>query len=40
MFGPVVTIYVYEDAKWEEIIDFVDNTSVYGLTGALIAQDR
>ena len=40
LFGPVVTIYVYEDAKWEETIDLVDNTSVYGLTGAVIAQDR
>ena len=40
LFGPVVTLYVYEDEKWEETIDLVDNTSVYGLTGAVIAQDR
>jgi 1-pyrroline-5-carboxylate dehydrogenase len=40
LFGPVVTIYVFEDAKWGETIDLVDNTSVYGLTGAVIAQDR
>ena len=40
LFGPIVTIYVYEDSKWEETINLVDNTSVYGLTGAVIAQDR
>ena len=40
LFGPVVTLYIYEDEKWEETIDLVDNTSVYGLTGAVIAQDR
>ncbi|MDC3079615.1 L-glutamate gamma-semialdehyde dehydrogenase [Flavobacteriaceae bacterium] len=40
LFGPIVTIYVYYDEQWEETIDLVDNTSVYGLTGAVIAQDR
>ena len=40
LFGPVLTVYVYEDEKWEETLDIIDNTSVYALTGAVIAQDR
>jgi 1-pyrroline-5-carboxylate dehydrogenase len=40
LFGPVVTIHVYDDEKWNETIDLVDSTSIYGLTGAVIAQDR
>jgi 1-pyrroline-5-carboxylate dehydrogenase len=40
LFGPVVTIHVYDDEKWDETIDLVDSTSIYGLTGAVIAQDR
>lgn len=40
LFGPVLTIYVYEDAKFEETLDIVDATSIYALTGSIIAQDR
>ncbi|MDR0262326.1 MAG: L-glutamate gamma-semialdehyde dehydrogenase [Sphingobacterium sp.] len=40
LFGPVLTIYVYEDAKFEETLDIVDKTSIYALTGSIIAQDR
>ena len=40
LFGPVVTLYVYPDAEWKETLSLVDNTSIYGLTGAVIAQDR
>lgn len=40
LFGPVLTIYVYEDAKFEETLDIVDRTSIYALTGSIIAQDR
>ena len=40
LFGPVLTIYVYDDAKWEETLQLVDQTSIYALTGAVIAQDR
>lgn len=40
LFGPVVTIHVYDDEKWDETIDLVDSTSIYGLTGAVISQDR
>ena len=40
IFGPVVTAYVYDDAKWRETLELVDATSPYALTGALFAQDR
>jgi 1-pyrroline-5-carboxylate dehydrogenase len=40
IFGPVVTAYVYDDAKWKETLEVVDSTSPYALTGALFAQDR
>ena len=40
IFGPVVTIYVYEDAKFAETLKIVDQTSPYALTGAIFAQDR
>jgi len=40
IFGPVMTIYIYEPAKFEEILDVVDNTSEYALTGAIFSQDR
>jgi 1-pyrroline-5-carboxylate dehydrogenase len=40
LFGPVVTIYVYEDAKWSETLKLVDETSEYALTGAVFSQCR
>lgn len=40
LFGPVLTIYVYKDAKWEESLKLVDETSIYALTGAIFSQDR
>ncbi|MCB0697793.1 MAG: L-glutamate gamma-semialdehyde dehydrogenase [Chitinophagaceae bacterium] len=40
IFGPVLTIHVYEADKWEEAIDLVDTTSDYALTGAIFSQDR
>jgi 1-pyrroline-5-carboxylate dehydrogenase len=40
IFGPVVTAWVYDDAKWEETLRLVDATSPYALTGAVFAQDR
>lgn len=40
LFGPILSLYVYDDNKWEETLDLVDNTSPYGLTGALFASDR
>ena len=40
IFGPVVTLYVYDDKNWEEMLEIVDNTSEYALTGAFISQDE
>ena len=40
IFGPVLTIYVYEDEDFEETMDLVDSTSEYALTGAVFAKDR
>ena len=40
LFGPVLTIYVYEDEKLEETLSLCDKTSPYALTGAIFAQDR
>ncbi len=40
IFGPVVTVHVYDDAKWHETLRIVDTTSPYALTGAVFANDR
>ena len=40
VFGPVMTIYVYDEDKWEETLTLVDNTSEYALTGAVLSVDR
>jgi 1-pyrroline-5-carboxylate dehydrogenase len=40
LFGPVMTIYVYEDAEWEASLKLVDETSEYALTGAIFSTDR
>ena len=40
LFGPVLTIFVYEDADFEKTLELIDTTSVYALTGAVLAQDR
>ncbi len=40
IFGPVVTVWVYDDAKWSETLDVVDQTSPYALTGAVFSRDR
>ena len=40
IFGPVMTIYVYSDDKFEETLILVDKTSEYALTGAILASDR
>ena len=40
IFGPVLTIYVYEDAQFDEMPALVNSTSPYALTGAIFAQDR
>ena len=40
LFGPVVTIYIYEDGNWNETLKLVDSTSEYALTGAVFSTDR
>ncbi|NIO04365.1 MAG: L-glutamate gamma-semialdehyde dehydrogenase [Proteobacteria bacterium] len=40
IFGPVLTVYVYDDDKYEETLHLCDETSPYGLTGAIFAQDQ
>lgn len=40
LFGPVLTLYVYDADKFEETLELVDTTSIYALTGAILAQDR
>lgn len=40
LFGPVLTVYVYEDKQWEETLHLVDGTSEYALTGAVFSNDR
>lgn len=40
IFGPILTVFVYEDENWEDTLELVDSTSPYGLTGALWARDR
>ena len=40
IFGPVLSVYVYPENKWTETLQLLDDTSPYGLTGAVFAQDR
>ena len=40
LFGPVLTLHVYDAEKFDEMLKIVDSTSIYALTGAIIAQDR
>ncbi|MFK0009549.1 L-glutamate gamma-semialdehyde dehydrogenase [Paenarthrobacter sp. NPDC090520] len=39
-FGPILTVYVYEDQEWESVLDLVDQTSNYALTQSIFANDR
>ncbi len=40
LFGPLVTVYTYDDKKWKETLKLVDETSIYALTGAVFSEDR
>jgi 1-pyrroline-5-carboxylate dehydrogenase len=40
LFGPVLSVYVYEDKDFDQILEIIDTTSIYALTGAVISQDR
>lgn len=40
LFGPVLTIYVYQDEDWKASLELLDKTSIYALTGAIFSSDR
>ena len=40
LFGPIITTYVYDEKRWDETLELVDETAPYGLTGAVFATDR
>jgi 1-pyrroline-5-carboxylate dehydrogenase len=40
LFGPILTVFVYDDAEWDRTLDLVDTTSPYALTGAIWSDDR
>ena len=40
IFGPVLTVYVYDDSKYEETLRLCDESTPYGLTGSIFAEDR
>ena len=40
LFGPILTVFVYDDASWAQTLDLVDTTSLYALTGGVFARDR
>jgi 1-pyrroline-5-carboxylate dehydrogenase len=40
LFGPVLTVYIYDDKDFDEVLTIIDKTSIYALTGCIIAQDR
>ncbi len=40
IFGPVLTIFRYDDAEFDNVLELIDNTSIYALTGAIISQDK
>jgi 1-pyrroline-5-carboxylate dehydrogenase len=40
LFGPILTVFVYDDAKWKDTLALVDGTSPYALTGGVFAHDR
>lgn len=40
LFGPVLTVFVYEESQFEQTLDLVDRTSIYALTGSIFSEDR
>lgn len=40
IFGPVLSVYVYPESDYKKVLQLVDNTSPYALTGAVFAQDK
>jgi 1-pyrroline-5-carboxylate dehydrogenase len=40
LFGPILAVYVYDDAKWSEVLPLIDSTTAYALTGSIFSTDR
>ncbi|NXY61960.1 AL4A1 protein, partial [Callaeas wilsoni] len=40
IFGPILTVFVYPENRYKEVLELIDSTTPYGLTGALFAQDK
>lgn len=40
IFGPVLTVYVYPEKRYKEVLELIDTTTPYGLTGAVFAQEK
>tara|TARA_A100001011_G_scaffold166690_1_gene175429 strand:+ start:17180 stop:18808 length:1629 start_codon:yes stop_codon:yes gene_type:complete len=40
IFGPILTIYIYDPMKWDDVLKLIDNTSDYALTGCVISEDE
>ena len=40
LFGPILTIYIYQDENFDKTLKLIDETSEYGLTGAIFAKNR
>jgi len=40
IFGPILTVYVYPEERYQEVLELIDTTTPYGLTGAVFAQER
>ncbi|NXE42390.1 AL4A1 protein, partial [Ptilorrhoa leucosticta] len=39
-FGPILTVFVYPENRYKEVLELIDTTTPYGLTGALFAQEK
>src|SRR5262249_59059197 len=40
LFGPILSVFVYDDAEWDAVLDLVDTSTPYALTGSVLATDR
>ncbi|NWV13658.1 AL4A1 protein, partial [Ptilonorhynchus violaceus] len=40
IFGPILTVFVYPDSRYREVLELIDTTTPYGLTGAIFAQEK
>lgn len=40
IFGPILTVFVYPENRYKEVLELIDTTTPYGLTGAIFAQEK